>query len=179
MWLRLGPRDGLVPGLRGRGGQKARRFRALSWVRRFLAVSSGMGLRMCGHLTDSPSAQGLVMISLSPTQGGTISWRQEHKLFSDRPLEKMARLIDLVVGMVTGLCLDGSVPRSASRGLVNRYGIPGEHLANTYAVPIRHLSDTYPTSIQHLSNIYPTRVASDGTELRRTRVAAVEVEQLQ
>ena len=149
--LRLGSRDGLVPGLRGRGCQKARRFRALSWVRR-LAVSSGMGLRMCGHLTDSPSAQGLVMISLSPTQGGTISWRQEHKLFSDRPLENMARLIDLVVGMVTGLYLDGSVTRSASRGLVNHYGIPGEHLANTYAVPIRHLSDTYPTSIRHLSD---------------------------
>ena len=148
--LRFGSRDALVPGLRARGCQKARRFRALSWVRR-LAVSSGMGLRMCGHLTVSPSAQGLVMIILSPTQGGTISWRQEHKLFSDRPLENMARLIDLVVGMVTGLYLDGSVPRSASRGLVNHYGIPGEHLANTYAVPIRHLSDIYPTSIRHAS----------------------------
>jgi hypothetical protein len=140
--LRLGPRDGLVPGLSSRGCQKSRWFRALSWVGRFFAVSSGMGLRMCGHLTDSPSDHGLVMISLSTTQGGTISWRQEHKSFSDRPLENMARLIALVVGMVNGLYLDGSGPRSASRRLVNRYRIPGEHLANTYAVPIRHLSDT-------------------------------------
>ena len=33
--------------------------------------------------------------------------------------------------------------------------------------------------MQYLSDTYPTRVAFDGTEVTRTRVAALEVEQLQ
>src|ERR1019366_4948863 len=62
----------------------------------FLAVSSGIDLRIRGHPTGPPSAQALIMISPPSTQEeGTISRRLEHKSFVSKPLESKTRFIAL------------------------------------------------------------------------------------
>ncbi len=64
---------------------KVLQSRRLTPKYRFFAVSSG--LRIPGHPTGPPSAQGFMMISPPPARERTVSRRLEHKSFSYKPLE--------------------------------------------------------------------------------------------
>ena len=104
----------------------------------------GISVLPPGAKTARASAQGLMMISPSSAQEGTISQRLEHKSFIYNSLESKTRFIARSDGVVTGLLSEESgwtVPRLSPLARFRRLGDPSEpNLAPPPAEPTLHQS---------------------------------------